>query len=137
MPDARLPFLGYAQSSEKLRLLAHKIVQDPDHLPRHIDETVRGIHAISPDASLTLLFLRKLLTPLIHEVAEGLFDAKINAILEKMPDHERPSFKAYIWKSTIKLKPVERLFLLNKILEERSKKTIDRKSIDGTDSVKP
>ena len=100
------------QSSDKLRRIALEIANDPDHLPRSINRTVREIHAHSPCPTISLLFLRKMLTPLVHNVAEALFTIELDAYLESLTPHNCPVVKAHLWKSSIKLPPIERLMML-------------------------
>jgi hypothetical protein len=124
------------QSADKLRRMAHEIAQDPEHLPRYINKTVRELHALSPCPTITLLFLRKMLAPLVQVLAEALFTAELDAFLEELAPHNRPSVKSHLWKSSIKLPPVERLMMLRQVLEEISEKTIHGRSIDGTNGTK-
>jgi hypothetical protein len=124
------------QSADKLRRMAHEIAYDPDNLPMYINNTIQEIHAQSPCPTITLLFLRKLITPLVHTLAEALFTAELGAFLEELAPHNRPAVKSHLWKSSIKLPPVERLMMLRQVLDEISEKTIHGRTINGTDGKK-
>lgn len=113
------------QKSDKLRLMAYQIVNDPDHLPQHVSQTVNEIHAKSPGPVITLLFLKKLLAPLVHVVAEIQFTTELDAFLETVSSHNQPALKSHLWKTTIRLAPVERLAVLRTVLKEISNHIMD------------
>jgi hypothetical protein len=108
---------GQAQplSPASLDDLARTIVSAPDQLPHHLDLAVQAIHDHGPDPVETLLALQALLPALLTRVAEGVLDAKLDALLAQLPCDRKAQLGLYMGRLALHYGPVDRLRLLRRL----------------------
>jgi hypothetical protein len=111
----------YAQplTQDQLRDLAVRLAHDPHGFDRQLLPVIIDIHQRADHHALkTILLLRQLLDQLFDPVATAIFNLMLEDYLDKLPEAERPDFQAYIWKHAVRFTPLNRIVLLQKIIDK-------------------
>jgi hypothetical protein len=106
-------------TQDQLRDLAVRLGHDPYGFDRQLLPVIIDIHQRADHHPLkTIILLRQLLDQLFDPVATAIFNLMLENYLDKLPEAERPDFQAYIWKHAVRFTPLNRIVLLQKIIEK-------------------
>lgn len=91
---------AFPLSYSDLQALAHDLTCQPHQLPDLLDAAIQSIHSRTGDSFQTLRALLPLLKELLPLVAEGLYEAELEALLQGLSPRDQDNLQAVLWRSS-------------------------------------